>query len=403
MVHVSMKLAACALLGVLWLIDSDSDQGLRLALLVFGIVNVLATFPGTKAVRIPAIVTACLALVAPDLIRVYLAIIAWLIWPPVFLLLWGLAGELSVDDPARQSASTRARLTVAATIGAVAIAALVHQWLVRHSLNQTAALFIGLPAFLAIAVVFTVSPRSATGVACKAVTIGLLASLLFFGEGFLCVAMSAPLFYGAAILIGQAVKQASQSNRSKRLLSNVAIMAFIPMSLEGVTDVTTLDRDAWVTETRIVEATPAAVERALRETPRFDRMLPTFLRAGFPRPTSTRVGDTAAGSTWVINFRGGEMRIDGQEPRDGDLVLKLEDARPGFMRWRAISDDSHMTHYMSWRESIVQWEAVDAAHTRVTWTIGYSRDLDPAWYFGPWERYAVRLAAGYLIDAVATP
>jgi hypothetical protein len=39
----------------------------------------------------------------------------------------------------------------------------------------------------------------------------------------------------------------------------------------------------------------------------------------------------------------------------------------------------------------------------VRWTIRYRRDLDPAWYFGPWERYAVRLAGNYLIDNVATP
>ena len=41
--------------------------------------------------------------------------------------------------------------------------------------------------------------------------------------------------------------------------------------------------------------------------------------------------------------------------------------------------------------------------TQVTWTLAYERALDPAWYFGPWERYATRLAAGYLIDAVARP
>ena len=41
--------------------------------------------------------------------------------------------------------------------------------------------------------------------------------------------------------------------------------------------------------------------------------------------------------------------------------------------------------------------------TRVTWTLRYRRGLDPAWYFGPMEQYAARLAAGYLIDTVATP
>ena len=91
------------------------------------------------------------------------------------------------------------------------------------------------------------------------------------------------------------------------------------------------------------------------------------------------------------------------EPRTGDLVLELEEARPGLVRWRAVSDDSHMTHFLKWREAIVQWEPIDAATSRVTWTLRYSRDLDPSWYFGPMERYAVGLAAGYLIDAVATP
>jgi hypothetical protein len=62
-----------------------------------------------------------------------------------------------------------------------------------------------------------------------------------------------------------------------------------------------------------------------------------------------------------------------------------------------------MTHFLSWRSARVEWEAIDAQTTRVTWTLQYRRDLDPAWYFGPMEHYATQLAAGYLIDTVATP
>ena len=81
------------------------------------------------------------------------------------------------------------------------IASIVYRLLVAQGLQQTAALFVGIPALLAILVVFAVSPRSATGVACKAVTVGLLVSLLFLGEGILCVVMSAPLFYLVAVVI----------------------------------------------------------------------------------------------------------------------------------------------------------------------------------------------------------
>ncbi len=62
-----------------------------------------------------------------------------------------------------------------------------------------------------------------------------------------------------------------------------------------------------------------------------------------------------------------------------------------------------MRHFLTWQSSEVEWHAIDAQTTRVTWSVRYRRDLDPAWYFGPMERYAVRLAAGYLIDSVATP
>jgi hypothetical protein len=233
----------------------------------------------------------------------------------------------------------------------------------------------------------------------------LLVSLLFLGEGMLCVAMSAPLFYAIAIIIATVMDQANRrrDKTETTLFSCCLILAMVPMSLEGVTDFTTLNREESVAESRIVHASSQAVERALLDTPRFDRVRPLYLRAGFPRPASTRIERRGDGSQWVIRFLGGEMRLDGMEPRAGDLVLHLVETRPGLMRWRAVSDSSHMTHFLMWREAVVEWERVDARTTRVTWTLRYRRTLDPAWYFGPMERYAARLAAGYLIESVATP
>jgi hypothetical protein len=68
-----------------------------------------------------------------------------------------------------------------------------------------------------------------------------------------------------------------------------------------------------------------------------------------------------------------------------------------------IADDSYITHWLSWRSAEVQWAEMAPGQTRVTWTLRYQRRLDPAWYFAPLERYGVRLAAGYLIETLATP
>ena len=298
-----------------------------------------------------------------------------------------------------------ARFALATIIIAVAVAAVAYRAILSHGLQQTAALFVGIPALLAVAVVFGVSPKSATGVACKAVTIALLVSLLFLWEGMLCVMMSAPLFYAVAIAITWVVELFRDRDRDRiiTLRSCAFLLAIVPMTLEGVTGLTTIDRDDSVTVSRIVHASPDAVRRALLEAPRFDRALPLILRAGFPSPVATRIERDASGTRVVIQMRGGEMLLNGMEPRTGDLTLRLEESAPGLVRWHAVSDTSHMTHFLSWRDIVVRYDALDANTTRVTWAIHYDRALDPAWYFGPIERYAVRRAADYLVDSVATP
>jgi hypothetical protein len=377
-------------------------------LLLFGLFNAIVSPSGTLGVRLMAIGATLAALWSRGGLAVLVGLLAWLVWPPAYAVAWALARERSLNpDADQEDAATawRARIGVAALIGAVAVGVVTYRLIALQGLKQTAALFVGIPALVAITVVFAVSPRSATGVACKAVTIGLLVSLLFLGEGMVCVMMSAPLFYAIAVAIASGMEAVQRRrNKATTLFSCAFLVVLVPMSLEGVTPMMTVTRDASVTETRIVHASSQEIARAMFAAPRFDRRLPLYLRAGFPRGVATRIERRPGGAMrWLIEIRGGEMRLNGMEARSGVLALALEEARPGSVRWRAVSDTSHMTHFLTWQESVVVWEPVGADTTKVTWTLRYRRGLDPAWYFGPWERYAARLAAGYLIDAVATP
>src|SRR5713101_4255056 len=103
--------------------------------------------------------------------------------------------------------------------------------------------------------------------------------------------MSAPLFYVVAIVIASTMDAAHRRHGkpTTTFYSCLVILAVVPMSLEGVSDFTTFSRDESVAESRIIHASPEAVERALFEVPRFDRALPLYLRAGFPRPISFRI------------------------------------------------------------------------------------------------------------------
>ena len=87
----------------------------------------------------------------------------------------------------------------------------------------------------------------------------------------------------------------------------------------------------------------------------------------------------------------------------GDLVSRVTERSANFVRMETVRDGSKLTQWIRWQSTEVAWRAVDAQHTEVTWRIHFARQLDPAWYFTPWERFAVTQAAGYMIEANATP
>jgi hypothetical protein len=376
------------------------------AIVAFGLFNALVSPIGTAWVRVPAVLGTMATLLWGRIELFTLGV--WIAWPPAYVVSWALSREAerrtAAVPEAKSERFTPARINLAALIIALTIASIVYRLLFARGLQQSAALFIGIPALIAVLVVFTVSPKSAQGIACKAVTVGLLISMLFLGEGMICVIMAAPLFYAVAVGIATSVQWAVLDHDKRLTLRSVLILLpLVPMSLEGVTPATSFNRQETVVISRTLDVASDNVARAVFEYPRFDRPLPAFFRAGFPTPVAMNIDMTAATPRWVITFRGGEMRLDGVEPRVGALVLELVQSGNGFARWRALSDSSHMTHYLGWREMTMTWEPSAAGRTHVTCAITYSRDLDPAWYFGPWERYAMRLAAGYLIETVATP
>jgi len=274
---------------------------------------------------------------------------------------------------------------------------LFYATLQKHQIEQTAALFVGLPALLAILLALTPAPSSATGVILKGLTVLLLLSGVLLGEGFICILLAAPLFYIVGAAIGLVI-DASERRRRRRNggVYGLVLLTFLPLSLEGVHPRLSFQRNEEVAVERIVPVSASAVARAIASTPPLDRRLPTFLRLRFP----------TAQAVWgqgleIEDYRA--IRFSGVDDPPGILVLRITERSDGRVLFKAESDTSMISHWLSWKEAEVRWSAAGSSATRVSWTLRYKRLLDPAWYFGPWERYATRLLAGYLIDTVATP
>jgi hypothetical protein len=274
---------------------------------------------------------------------------------------------------------------------AVAAGSIMYHIIVMRRLEQTSLLFIGIPTVLALIVACTPKPKSAMGGVLRATTLGLLISGAFLGEGFVCILMASPLFYLVAIIIG-----AARNSRNRTVLPALVLLGFVPMSFEGTHRKLSFNREETVQASAIINASAAQVEQALSRSPLTDLPLPYYLRAGFPRPVEAHGSGLRLGDLRVIHFAGGEGK-------PGDLTMKITESAPGHLRLVAVSDKSKVAHWLDWEAADVRWEQVDATHTRVTWSLSFRRLLDPAWYFRPWERYAVRLAAEYLIQANAQP
>jgi hypothetical protein len=287
-----------------------------------------------------------------------------------------------------------AQWSVVAIVVAFSAGALLYKLLMHERLGHSAAMFLGIPAVLAILLALAPKAKTATGGILKGITLALLVVAPLLGEGYLCIVVASPLFYAVGILVGLAMDR----QRSKRdaTLSCMALF-LLPMCLEGVVPQLTFNRTESV-EVRSVVAAPAdEIEHALTHAPNVSAPLPLPLRIGFPRPLGAWGEGLAVGDMRTIHFAGAE----GDPP--GDLVMRVTERRPGYARFATVSDQSKLTQWVQWTGSEVEWTALDEGHTTVTWRIHFMRQLDPAWYFAPWERAAVKEAAAYLIDANAKP
>lgn len=270
-----------------------------------------------------------------------------------------------------------------------------------HLFYASAALYIGVPLLLALAFTLTDKAQSAMGATMKGITITLLMSAPVLQEGFICILMAAPIFYLVGALAAWAVDHARRKQVSnKRVLAHPVIIGLALLSFEGTTESLSMNRQQLVSAERIVAATPAEVERQLARPMALDREIP-FVSRIFPQPVSNQGQGLSVG-----DMRSSHLVYKKHiwfNAVTGDTVFRVSARSPQHAVFTLISDDSYISHYLRWQTSTVRWQAVDAGHTRVTWEIAYERKLDPAWYFGPLQRFYVGLAAGALIDNLATP
>lgn len=298
-----------------------------------------------------------------------------------------------------------ARVRLSLLVVALAVAGTLYRILMGIGYGYTSALFIGIPAVLAVIVALAPPAKSLTGTVFRTITFLLLLAGIFAVEGFVCIVMVAPLFYFIGWAVSYPIERSRRRGDEDRSKAHLLIgLPLLLMSFEGVAPGTSLDRTESVSETRIVDATPAEVRAALAAAPRFDQPLPAFLRLGFPTPagaTGTGLNPGAVRNILFAECHHPESRT--RRPVNARLTLRVSESEPGRVAFEVVRDTTLQGRWAELQSSEVEWEEAPGGGTRVTWRLSYLRHLDPALYFGPLQRYGMTTAAGYLIDTAATP
>lgn len=222
----------------------------------------------------------------------------------------------------------------------------------------------------------------------------MLLSVPLLREGVICLIFAAPILLGVAAGIGALFD--SDRKRNRKSLHWVTIVIAIT-AVEGMTPQLSFQRANTVTISRTLEASPQQVALALGRTPAFTEERPWLARM-FPIPVATWGQSLELGDRHTVAYR--YYKHVFFSPYEGETVYEVNRLGPGVIGWRVVSDTSYLSTYLRYIETEVRWRESDNGGTDLTWRVSYERKLDPAWYFGPLERYYVGLGSDYMVEHI---
>ncbi|VAW63667.1 hypothetical protein MNBD_GAMMA09-1099 [hydrothermal vent metagenome] len=273
--------------------------------------------------------------------------------------------------------------------GVTFLACIAYILLDNYSLKNSAALFVGIPVFMASALAIKTHSRHLTRNILMGLSLGLLASFIFLNEGSFCVPMTAPLFLLSGLVVSFSTKKFRQSEH-RNWLALAPVFALSLLAIEGTSPYFTTDRLTHIEVTQNTNLSPAEIKENLSQNRQFTN-IPLLLSWGFPQPVSVSGSGIQAGDIRDIYFSGGEG-----EP--GHTLFKVTERTENSVKFELLKDESHIGHWLQWKSSEVSWQTDHSGKTRITWNIEYDRQLSPSWYFSPIQKLAVSLAAEALIQ-----
>ena len=284
-------------------------------------------------------------------------------------------------------------------IGSVAV-----HLLVRHELDSSALLYVGLPYLGALAIVVVRPPKSrdrwwhAYRDFALTSLIVLLASSVVLFEGFVCVLMFLPIYFLVVSLafLGAWLSNWIQGNGG-RTLGVLLPVVVLSSSFEGSTEALSRERMAQAEASRIVELPPEQIMGNLLLPIELDTDR-NWLLTIFPMPYRVDAESLETGAIHRMHTRYHRWFVT--NTHEGEVHLEIVDFEPERLRTRVVHDTSFFATYLTQLGSELTLTRMGPTTTQIRLSLQYRRNLDPAWYFQPLQQFAMREMAAFFIDEV---
>lgn len=308
-----------------------------------------------------------------------------------------------------KSTSKSTRNSIIAILIIIAVASLLIRLLTEYEFDRSGLLYIGTPFLIAITLLFIEIPNKKQPWIVtyfniiKFSLIILLASSVILFEGFICVVMFMPIYFFVILLVLLIDfcrrKLIEKKHRGKTYVQVLPLLLLLS-AFEGVLPQLSFEREYEVTLERVIHASVDDIKNKMKQP--FDLNKPRhWLLALFPMPYEIDAETLEPGDIHTISFR--YHRWFFTNTHEGDMKLEISEVTDSYIKTRFIQDTSYIANYMILRGTEVHFAPIDQNKTHVTLKIKYHRFLDPVWYFGPLQEFAMKHTGGLFFDQIISP
>ena len=295
------------------------------------------------------------------------------------------------------------RINTLATLLIIGIASVTIRLLMAYEMHRSAVLYLAVPYAVAILITL-MRPYQRNdnwwqryfSHTVSALVVFLGSSIVLF-EGFICVLFFMPIYFGVVSIafIVQWIAVSWQDRKSRTLATAIPLLVML-LSLEGTSEPFSLARENTVTATVITHKSTAELFGNLASP--FDlRKERHWLLSLFPMPYEIQAGSLVPGDIHVVHTRYHRWFV--ANTYEGEMRLLIERVGPDTVSVRYLSDTSYFSSYLTLVHSRIQMKPAGNS-TQVSLHIHYERELHPAWYFQPIQRFAVARMAEFLLQEV---